>query len=117
MNPGELREILEVLKPSEVQDETGQKVDGWERVSTVRAAKRASEGGESVASGSQTVARTPTVFRVRFPQTFEIDSRMRIVHRERLFQVVSAVDETGRRAELVVTCEELTEEPPWRSST
>lgn len=117
MNPGELREVIEIIRPSLVQDETGQRVDGWELVSSARAAKLATEGGETVASGQQTVARVPTQFRMRFPKAYEVDPRMRIVHRQKLYQVVSVLEADGRRAELVVTCEELTGEPPWQSST
>lgn len=117
MNPGTMREVLQILKPSRVQDETGQYVDGWELVASPRAEKRAQPGTESVAPGPQTVARVPTVFRIRFPRTFTVDSTMRVVHREKLFQVVSAVDETSRRAQVVITCEELVGEPPWQAST
>lgn len=118
MNPGELREVVRILRPSQVQDETGQKVDGWETVAdNVRAKKRAQPGGESVAAGPQTVARVPTTFLIRWPHSFEVDSTMRIVHREKVFQVVSAVDEDSRRREVLVTCEELVGEAPWLAST
>jgi SPP1 family predicted phage head-tail adaptor len=116
MNPGTMRHVVQILRPSQVQDETGQKVDGWVLVATARAEKRAAPGVESVASGPQTVARVPTTFVIRWPHTYEVDSTMRIAHLAKVFQVVTAVDEKGRRAQVVITCEELTGEPPWLAS-
>lgn len=119
MNPGELRHVVEIIRPSQAQDETGQRVDGWESVAAdVRASKSAVPGTEGVTSaGVQTVARVQTLFRVRMPRTFTIDPTMRVVHEQKLFQIVGAVDLEGRDRELHLTCEELVGEPPWQSST
>lgn len=119
MNPGKLRLVLQLIKPSRVQDETGQRVDGWELVTDqLRAAKLAQPGGETTTSaGVQTIARVPTTFHVRKPQTFSIDPTMRLVHKTTLFQILGAVDVEGRDHEMVVTALELVGEPPWQSST
>lgn len=118
MNPGTLREIVKILRPSQKQDETGQKVDGWELVKDgVRAEYLASPGVEAVAAGRQTVARVPTQFKIRVPLTFEVNATMRLIWKTKTFQIVGAVDERARRVDMVVTCEELVGEPPWLAST
>lgn len=116
MNTGELREVVQILKPSRVKDETGQYVDGWELVATVRASKVESPGTETISGGNQTVARAPTKFQIRRPRTFAVDATMRVVDRERLFEIVSATEVNTIR-DLLLTCEELVGEPPWQAST
>lgn len=116
MNPGTFRAVVQILKPSRVQDATGAYVDGWELVATRRAEKLEQPGTETFSAG-QTVARVPTRFKMRWAPDFAVDSTMRIVCRERLYQVVTAIDESGRRLELIVTTDELLGEPPWQAST
>lgn len=118
MNPGELREVVQILRRSQEQDETGQKVDGWELVrADVRAAFLASPGLETVAAGVQTVARVPTQFKIRVPLNFEVNPTMRLIWKTKIFQILGAVDERARRSEMVVTTLELVGEPPWLAST
>lgn len=52
----------------------------------------------------------PTVFRLRWRDG--VLPAMRLVSGDRVFNIVSAIDPDGMRAELVITAEELVEETP-----
>ncbi|HEY1089092.1 MAG TPA: head-tail adaptor protein [Archangium sp.] len=104
-NAGAMREVVTVLEQVREQDGTGSYGDTWEEVDTRRAERIASPGVENVVA-AQTVARVPTLFRMRWPRDFTLDPTMRLVHRGQLYEIKSVVDETGRRVDALVTCEE-----------
>lgn len=101
-----MREVVTVLERVNTQLETGEFGDTWQALGTRRAQRVATPGREAVIA-AQTVARVPTLFRMRWPREFVLKPSMRLVHRGQLYGITSVVDETGRRVDALVSCEEL----------
>lgn len=107
---GPMREVVRIEQRSTTQDALGEESTTWVLVAQRRAAVVAMPGSEVWAS-KERHGRVPTMFRMRWPADVTVLPSMRIVWRGRLFNIVSAVDETGRRTDLLVTCDELVGEP------
>lgn len=108
---GPMREVIHLQAQTTTQDETGQRRLVWADVATRRAALAQTPGSESLSSASRS-ARVPTTFRIRYPQSIEVLPAMRVVHRGKVFNIVSATDLDGRRVDLHITAEELVGEAP-----
>lgn len=108
---GPMREVVHLQAQSTAQDAAGQRVVVWGTVASRRAQVTQEPGAEPVASPGR-VARVPTTFRIRYPRTLDVTPAMRLVHRNRVFNVVSAADPDGRRVDMLLTCEELVGETP-----
>lgn len=107
---GPMREVIKIQQRSQVQDDSGEESPTWTTIAERWAEKLAFPGRE-IWSAKERHARIPTIFRMRFPQTFTVEPQMRIVHKGKLYDITSAVDENGRGVDLLVTCEELVGEP------
>lgn len=110
-NAGPMRHTIALQVRSETQETTGEKKLLWSDFATRRAEKLSSAGTEQVVA-DQRVGRVPTVFRIRYPREFELGPKNRVVHRGKVFNVISADDRDGRRVDLFLTCEEIVGEAP-----
>ena len=90
-------------------DAAGGVRDAWEDVATRYASMDRASGSEVWAS-AQRGGRVPVVFRLRY--LAEVVPAMRLLFDGRTHNILSAVDQEGRKAELVITAEELVEEAP-----
>lgn len=108
---GQMREVIKIQERSRVQDDAGEESWTWTTLGERQAEKLAYPGRE-VWSAKERSARVPTVFRCRYPREFEVQPKMRIVNRGKTYDITSAIDEDGRQADLLITCEELVGEPP-----
>jgi len=101
-----MREVIHLQAQTTSQDETGQPRLVWGDLGTRRAEKTATPGSEVWASGER-AGRVPTVFRIRYPRELDLSPKLRVVHQERVFDVVSCIDPDGRRVDMLLTCDEL----------
>lgn len=107
---GSMREVVRIESRTTSQDANGEQVASWSLVLERRAQMVATPGAELWSSKERT-ARVPTVFRMRYPTDAVVLPQMRLVCRGRVFNIISAIDESGRRTDLLVSCEELIGEP------
>lgn len=105
-NAGPMREVIRLQVQTTWQDPTGQPRLSWTDVATRQAEKTATPGREVWSSGER-AGRVPTVFRIRYPLEVDLSPKLRLVHRKRVFDVVSCVDPDGRRVDMLLTCDEL----------
>lgn len=110
LRSGRLRDVIKIQRRSTTQDANGEESATWTLVGERRAEMVATPGRE-VWSSKERHARVPTVFRIRFPRDFDVLPQMRVVYRSRVFDITSAIDEDGRREEMLLTCDELVGEP------
>lgn len=108
---GAMREVVRLQNQTTVQDGTGQPRLVWGELATRRAEMTQTPGTETTA-GPGRVARVPTEFRIRYPREFAVTPKLRLVHRDRVFNIISASDPDGRRVDMVLTCEEQVGEVP-----
>jgi SPP1 family predicted phage head-tail adaptor len=66
--------------------------------------------GSEVWASAQRSGRVPAVFRLRY--LAGVTPGMRVLFDGRVYNILSAVDQAGRREELTLTAEELVEEVP-----
>ena len=107
MNPGQLRHTVRIERRSSTQDAAGEQVNSWSLVFHKRAALVRTPGRE-VFAAAERQGRVPTVFKLRFVEG--VLPEMRLIHGGKVFDIVSAIDPTGMRAELHITAEEHVEE-------
>lgn len=106
-DPGALRHQVRIQQRSPVQDGAGEQSGDWVEFATRRAAVDRKPGGEVFASG-QRQGRTPTTFTLRW--LAGVLPQMRLLHEGKVYNIDSADDPNGTRAELVITATELVEE-------
>jgi SPP1 family predicted phage head-tail adaptor len=103
---GELRHQVEILVRTSAQDSSGQPLDTWTVFATRMASLRRAPGREVFASAERN-GRVPVVFDLRFLDG--VTPAMRVRFNGKVHNIQSAFDPDGRRAELVITAEELVE--------
>lgn len=101
-----MRQVIHIQAQTTSQDEAGQRNLVWGDLATRRAEKMATPGSEVWASGER-AGRVPTVFRIRYPRELTLSPKMRVVHKERVFDLVSCVDPDGRQVDMLLTCDEI----------
>ena len=106
---GQMREQVTVQRQTTVQDAAGQPGQVWTEVHLCRA-KVDRTAGQEVFSAQERNARVPTVFVIRF--TSLVLPKDRLLCRNKVFNILAAVDPDGMRERTVLTCEELVEEVP-----
>jgi SPP1 family predicted phage head-tail adaptor len=81
----------------------------WENFATRWASVDFSPGSE-VRASAQRSGRVPAVFRLRYLDG--VEPKMRLLHKSKVYEIISAVDQASRREELIITAEELVEATP-----
>lgn len=109
MRAGEMRHRVRIEQRSTVQDASGEPNLTWSPFAERSASMNATPGTEVFTSEKRS-GRVPTVFRLRY--LAGVKPQMRVVHIKtgQIFDILSASDPDGRRAELVVNAMEHTEE-------
>lgn len=106
---GDLRHHVRFEVRVTTQDSTGEPLYSWQTYHKTRAAMRKSPGNEVETEGERQ-GRIPTEFRIRYKAGITPAMRLVLEIQNRSFNILSVVDPDGKRAELVVTCEENVEE-------
>jgi SPP1 family predicted phage head-tail adaptor len=106
VRPGAMRHRVTIQQRSTVRDAAGGVRDAWEDVATRWASMDRASGSEVWAS-AQRSGRVPAVFRLRYLSGVVPAMRLRIDGRT--YNILSSVDQAGRREELTITAEELVE--------
>jgi SPP1 family predicted phage head-tail adaptor len=101
-----MRHRVTIQQRSAVRDAAGGVRDAWEDVATRWASLDRATGSEVWAS-AQRSGRVPVVLRLRYLSG--VLPGMRLLYDERPHNILSAVDQAGRREELIITAEELVE--------
>jgi SPP1 family predicted phage head-tail adaptor len=104
-----MRHRVTIQQRSTGTDAAGGVLNAWENVAT-RCASIDRASGSELWGSAQRSARVPTVFRLRY--LAGVVPSMRLLFDGRVYNILSAVDQEGRKAELVITAEELVEEAP-----
>lgn len=108
LNAGEMRQLVRIEQRTSTQDSTGEPLNTWTLFAERRASVERATGRELWSSQEVLQGRVPTIFRLRY---FDgVVPAMRLLCRGKVFNILSAVDPDGRRAELVVFAEERVEE-------
>jgi len=110
---GDMRHLVRLEARSTVQDSVGEQLDSWTLVCERRAAIQRTPGTETFGAQARQ-GRVPTVFRLRYPVDVSppVGPEMRLIHDGRVYDVVGAVDQAGRKEELVIIAEERLGETP-----
>ncbi len=103
---GAMRQVVKILEPTTARSPSGAPLKDWVEVATRRAEKTATPGAE-IWSSNERSGRIPTVFKIRWPRTFKVSPKMRLEHRGRVFDIVSAIDPDGREVDMLISCLEL----------
>lgn len=106
---GAMRHEVVIQRLAQQQDAAGQQSVEWVEVVRRRAAIQRLPGNE-VWALAQKAGRVPTVFRLRFVPG--ILPEMRVVCAGVVYEIISAVDQTGIGEELVITAAARVEEAP-----
>jgi len=109
MRPGPMRHRVTLQRRATGTDAAGGVLNTWEDFDSRRASMDRASGVEVWAS-AQRSGRVPAVFRLRYLDG--VVPSMRLLFDGRVYNILSAVDQEGRKAELVITAEELVEEAP-----
>lgn len=105
-----MREVVRIDRRSTTQDAVGEPLLSWVPFTPLLRAAIERTPGREIWASSERQGRVPTVFRLRWRDG--VLPAMRLVSGDRVFNIVSAIDPDGMRAELVITAEELVEETP-----
>lgn len=107
VDAGPMRFTVRFEQRSSIQDAAGEPNLTWTTFAERRASIERTPGDEVWAS-AQRGGRTPTVFKLRWLDG--VLPSMRLVHRKKIYDILSAVDPDGRLTELLVTAIEHVEE-------
>lgn len=108
---GRFRKQIKLELRTSQPDAAGEPVFSFTFVAKRRAEKLQTPGRE-LWSAAQRSARVPTIFKIRHPRDdFDVLPQMRLTCDGVLYDVISAVDPDGRRIDMLVTCDELVNEP------
>lgn len=110
INAGKMRKQVRIEQRTTQPDAAGEPQVIWSLLCTARAQIERAAGAE-VWSGNERSGRVPTVFTTRFRADVTVLPKMRLTCDGVLYDIKSAIDPDGMRAELELTCEELVEEP------
>lgn len=105
--PGQARHRIRIEVRTTSQDTAGEQFTSWSTFATVWAELQKSPGREILAS-AQEQGRVPTLFRIRY--LAGVSPGMRVVHDTKVYDIISAPDPDGRKAEMLLTTEERVDE-------
>ena len=100
LRAGRLRHTVTIEAPTEDPNEYGEPEVTWTPVATVWAVKEDLTGREAFAA-QQVHAETTTRFRIRYR---EVNAKMRLIHFDTVYNILSVQDPTGLTAEIVLIC-------------
>jgi len=108
---GKLRERVTIQRETVTRDSFGAEVNPWKDVATVWASVRArtiqSTGETFVATADQVLATISHTVRIR--QRAGLSPKMRLLWGNRVLQIEAISDPTGRKAEMLLQCQEIVE--------
>ena len=104
-----MRHRVTIQRRATGTDAAGGVLNSWEDFASRLASIDRAVGSEVWAS-AQRSGRVPTVFRLRYLEG--VTPAMRLLFGGQAYNITSVVDQEGRKAELVITAEELVEETP-----
>lgn len=99
MNPAQFRHRINVQRPIEAKDELGQIETTWEDVKMIWAMIKTVQGREYVAA-SATQNENSVRFVVRY--TKGIDSTMRIVYKDRVYEIENVINDDEMNKTLTI---------------
>lgn len=109
IRPGSLRHRATIQQRSATLDAAGGVRNVWTTFAERWASVDRAPGSEVWASATRS-GRVPAVFRLRY--LAGVTPAMRLTFDGKVYNVLSAVDQEGRKAELLITAEELVGETP-----
>lgn len=109
INPGAMREQVRLESRSTAQDTVGEQILTWSLFALRRAEVVRTPGKELWASMERN-GRVPTMWKLRWLDG--VLPAMRLICRGKVYNIVSALDPTGRQEELLITSEELVGDSP-----
>lgn len=101
MNPGQLKQKVEISRLVQGQDEIGQPINEWVTVCTPRAAVEPLVGREYFAAGG---AQAETTTRIRIRYRPGITSADKVTHDGTTYNINSVIDYKSAHRELVLMC-------------
>ena len=105
-----MRHIVRIERQVSEQDAAGQPVNTWVTHAERRSGVERAPGREVWAS-AQRGGRVPVVFRpLRY--VAGVLPGMRLIHLNKVYDILSVLDPTGLKEELIITAEERVEESP-----
>jgi SPP1 family predicted phage head-tail adaptor len=99
MNPGQFRHRINIQQPVIVKDELGQEETIWEDAKLLWAMIKTVQGREYFAAASTQNEKT-TRFVVRY--TTGIDESMRIVHKDKVYEIESVINDDEMNKTLTI---------------
>jgi SPP1 family predicted phage head-tail adaptor len=105
-----MRKTIRIEQKTTTQDSFGEQQFAWNIVCIRRASIGRADGRE-LFSANERSARVPTIFITRFPRDVAVLPQMRLICDGVLYDILSAVDPDGYKAEMRIACLELTNEP------
>lgn len=108
MNPGDLRHVITIQYPAEVQNDAGEMVDSWVDFPSIGAKRRAAVEtltGREYFAAQQTNAERTEKIRIRYEAG--ITPKMRILFESRILQINAILDNDNRHRELLLMCTEV----------
>lgn len=112
ISAGQMRKVVRVEKQTQTKDAAGEPLTQWSLVFERRAQIIRTPGRELWMSQERS-GRIPTTFIIRFPRddNMTVLPQMRLTCDGRLYDIVSAIDPDGLKAELEITCVEYVNNP------
>lgn len=100
-----MRKRVTIQRPVSSQDVYGQMVNAWNDIATVWAKVEDLSGREYFQA--QEVPTSQVTTRITMRWRNDVEPEMRIVAGDRIFDIESALDASGRKAELQLMCKEV----------
>lgn len=111
INAGAMREQVRIQSRASQQDSAGEPTLSWIEFALCRAEVIRTPGKSLWDTPSaERNGRVPTTFKLRWLDG--VLPEMRLLNRNKVYRIMSAIDPTGRHEELLVTSEELVGEAP-----
>lgn len=99
MNPGQFRHRINIQEPVITRDSLGQEEITWEDVKMLWCMIKTVQGREYIAAAATQTEKT-TRFVVRY--TTGIDESMRIVHKEKVYEIESVINDDEMNKTLTI---------------
>jgi head-tail adaptor len=111
INAGAMREQVQLQQRATQQDAAGEPQLTWNVFATVRAEVVRTTGRE-IYGAAERNSRVPTMWKLRYFDGALSQMRLVDLKTTRVYDIISAIDPTGRREELLVASMEIVEATP-----